>query len=208
MPRDYASKSAPKGGSRKRRSRHAVSGWAWLAGAAFVGLFVGFLVYLSHQPRSHIAFNPKELLPTPKPLQDARSVRKHESTAPPGPPAASTGNHKPHFDFYTILPDMEVQVPDKELRSSSAKPGQPNPDANATFVLQVGAFRHQADAESLKAKIALKAGLQASVQTVTIAQQTWHRVRLGPYHGLTELNRARDKLRQGNVPAIVLKIKS
>lgn len=208
MPRDYASKSASKGGSRKRRSRHGVSGWAWLAGAIFVGLFVAFLVYLSHQPRSHIAFNPKELLPAPKGMHDTRDVRKNKAQAPPGPPPASTDNHKPHFDFYTILPDMEVEVPDKELQASAAKPGQANPDTNATFVLQVGAFRRQADAESLKAKIALKAGLQANVQTVTIGQQTWHRVRLGPYHGLAALNRARDKLRQGDVPAIVLKIKS
>jgi len=202
MARDYAS----KGHSRKRRSRHAIPGWAWLAAGLFVGLFVAFLVYLSHQPHSNIAFKPKELLPKPKPLHDTRDVHKDKTQAPPGPKASD--KHKPRFDFYKILPDMEVEVPDKDLKPSAGSSGKPAADANATYVLQVGAFRHRADAESLKAKLALHQGLQAQVQTVTIGQDTWHRVRLGPYHGLAQLNRARDKLEHDNVPAIVLKIKS
>lgn len=202
MARDYAA----KGHSRKRRSRHSLPGWAWLAAGLFVGLFVAFLVYLSHQPRAHIAFQPKELLPKPRPLHDTRDVHKNKTQAPPGP--AANNDHKPRFDFYTILPDMEVEVPDKDLKPSAGGSDKSAPDANATYVLQVGAFRHRADAESLKAKLALNQGLQAQVQTVTIGQNTWHRVRLGPYHGLSALNRARDKLQQGNVPAIVLKIKS
>lgn len=210
MARDYASKS---GGSRRRRGsrrRHAPPAWAWLVAGLFIGLFVAFLFYLSKQPTAHITLKPEEVLPAAKPLtsrqHDTRDVRKSTTQAPPGPDK-SASKDKPRFDFYTILPDMEVQVPDQELDKPATANSKPALDKHATYVLQVGAFRSRAEAESLKAKLALNQGIQAEVQSVTIGEQTWHRVRLGPYHNLAELNAARDRLKRDKVPSIVLKIK-
>ena len=205
MPRDYAKSS------KREKKPGQLPGWAWMLGGLAIGLFVAFLVYLSHQPHAHIAFKPSELLPTPKKQHDARDVRKDNvAKAPPGPSASS--DHKPRFDFYTILPDMEVEVPEKDLDTPPAKPGQapakPALEPNANYILQVGAFRNRADAEALKAKLALTSGLQANVQSVNVGNDTWHRVRLGPYHNLEQLNAARAKLQKGNIPAIVLKLKS
>ncbi len=210
MAQDYANKSRTGKNTRRRRStrqRRTPPSWTWLLAGLFVGLFVAFLFYLSHQPVAHITLRPETILPRPKPfnthLRDARDVHKSAPQALPGP--ADQG--KPHFDFYTILPDMEVQVPNQALDKSTAKGGKPVLDAHATYVLQVGAFRSGPEAESLKARLALTHGIQADVQVVTIDGQTWHRVRLGPFKGLAELNAARTRLKRDKVVSIVLKLK-
>jgi cell division protein FtsN len=74
-------------------------------------------------------------------------------------------------------------------------------------MLQVGSFQRAGDAERLKASLAL-IGLQASVQRVTIdGEQTWHRVRLGPYTDPARLDAARARLREHDYQAMVLRIR-
>jgi len=161
-----------------------------------------------------------------------------ETASESGPDAggarqARAGGHakrpKPHFEFYTILPDMEVQVPDQELdaaasretkkASSAAESAGPTKggqkaqagtanEAGSTYVLQVGSFRHMQEADRLKASLAL-IGLQAGIQSVSGGNDdTWYRVRLGPYSDLKKLNAARDRLRENGMEAMVLKIKT
>lgn len=213
MARDYANRSSAGKGKRRRTAgkRRTPPIWAWLVAALFVGLFIAFLYFLSHQPSAHITLKPESILPAPKPFShrqhDARDVRKSPTQVPPGP-ETTTGKDKPRFDFYTILPDMEVQVPDQALDKPAAKGSTPTLDSHATYVLQVGAFRNRADAESLKARLALTHGIQTSVQSVTVGEQIWHRVRLGPFKSLSTLNDARARLKHDKVHAIVLKIKS
>ena len=125
-------------------------------------------------------------------------------------PAAETPP-KPKFDFYSLLPEEKVVVPAEEppqpvplpppgaklqpqpaapVRQPAPQPTQtaklatPAPAANTSknsYILQVGSFRKSADAERLKAELALL-GIQTSIQTATIASgQTYHRVRTGTY---------------------------
>jgi cell division protein FtsN len=64
-----------------------------------------------------------------------------------------------------------------------------------------------ADADNLKAKLALT-GLYASVQEVNIPDKgTMHRVRVGPFRDPDEMNRARALLAQNGVQASVVKQK-
>jgi cell division protein FtsN len=75
------------------------------------------------------------------------------------------------------------------------------------FFLQVGAFQKAADADNLKAKLALT-GLEASVQEVSIPEKgTMHRVRVGPFRSPEEMNRARTLLSQTGVQGTVIKQK-
>jgi cell division protein FtsN len=151
-------------------------------------------------------------------------VAQVESPATDTAPTA----RRPRFEFYTLLPELEVVVPEPPpprpatppapppdgiaaLPSTPAppEPGPPTgaPAAGEAYMLQVGSFQRAGDAERLKASLAL-IGLQASVQRVTIdGEQTWHRVRLGPYTDPARLDAARARLREHDYQAMVLRIR-
>jgi cell division protein FtsN len=81
------------------------------------------------------------------------------------------------------------------------------PAPTEIYFLQVGAFQKAADADNLKAKLALT-GLEAGVQEVSIPEKgTMHRVRVGPFRTADEMNRARGLLSQSGVQGTVIKQK-
>ena len=80
----------------------------------------------------------------------------------------------------------------------------PQPGAGSGYLLQVGAFPNAADAETLKAKLALQ-GFVANVQSVNIGGQTYNRVRLGPFRSATELESTKQRLAGAGINAIALK---
>ena len=125
---------------------------------------------------------------------------------------------KPKFEFYTLLPEMEVVVPDEDLAAPAPAPapaesGDPAetpvsaaPDdavpadtepalKSGHYILQVASFRSMKDADGMKAQLTLL-GFQPVVQTVAIdSDEKWHRVRLGPYADRESVEAARIRLR-------------
>lgn len=120
-----------------------------------------------------------------------------ESLAEDATPDTQT---KDDLDFYTILPETESTVTVKEIN-----------DADITikkdsYFLQVGSFQKEADADNLKAKLALQ-GFEAIVQTANIPNKgTWHRVRVGPFNNISSINQMRDQLTANNFNADLIKI--
>jgi cell division protein FtsN len=173
-------------------------GWIWLTTGLLIGLFIAFLVYLKDNFQS-TATVPSATANKP---QDARAVRKFKEGEELPPPPTRT-----RFDFYTILPEMEVAVPDDDIDAKSKSPATAAGKTD-TYILQAGAFRKPDQAERMKASLAL-IGIEASVQTVTVDnKQTWHRVRIGPYRDLKQLNQVRTRLHENNINAILLRIKT
>ena len=76
--------------------------------------------------------------------------------------------------------------------------------SDARYILQAGAFGASGDAEATKAKIALL-GLSARVESAQINGKTVYRVRMGPYGTASELAEAKQKLANGNLPAMAIK---
>ena len=73
--------------------------------------------------------------------------------------------------------------------------------------VQAGAFQNAPDADNLKARLALL-GVQASIQTTTLPDRgVWHRVRLGPYGSVEELNRTRDTLKNNGIDTTLIKVR-
>lgn len=108
---------------------------------------------------------------------------------------------KPRFEFYNILPGKQDAAPEQAPAPAAAE--KPAPE-QITY-LQVGAFQKPADADNLKAKLAM-IGVEASVQQITIADKgTLHRVRSGPYTKLEEMNKVRTLLGQNGIQATVVK---
>jgi cell division protein FtsN len=178
-----------------------------------VGLFVAFLVFLQMRPQQSqttrivalekpAASDTRELgkteaNPTPR---DTREDGKAEEKAAPPPP-------KPRFDFYNLLPEMEVIVPEQEIKGEPTGEGVKRVEEPGTYLLQAGSFRSHEQADQLRAKLALL-GLETSVQTVSVnSTQTWHRVRVGPFDNLSDLNKARALLKKNGVDAILIRLK-
>ena len=74
----------------------------------------------------------------------------------------------------------------------------------ARSILQAGAFGGSGAAEATKAKIAML-GLSARVESAQIGGKTVYRVRMGPYGSASELAEAKQKLANGNLPAMAIK---
>jgi cell division protein FtsN len=190
-----------------KNSRAAVNkstpGWIWLLVGFALGLVVALLVYLNGQSalqglQKSTFLIPNEANPQPTQDQPTQDGQKEASSSAP----------KRRFDFYTLLPELDVTVPEtpKPVQEVKVSPKVTKQAKSRGYVLQVGSFRKYQDADSLKARIALM-GIESSIQTVHVNNSTWHRVRVGPYTDREQLNRIRDSLRNNNVKAILMMAK-
>lgn len=131
----------------------------------------------------------------------------------PGKPGDKPAERQ-RFDFYNILegkpaatPGAAAPVPAARPQAPAAPAAEAKPAPVEIFFLQVGSFQKAADADNLKAKLALT-GLDASVQEVVIPDKgTMHRVRVGPYRDVDEMNRARALLTHSGLQGSVIKQK-
>jgi len=207
MPRDYKSRATPQ----KKAKKQPVSGWVWFAGGLLIGLFITLLVWLKLVPEG-----PRK--PTPASVARSYSAPREEVARRELEPPKAQSAPKPRFDFYTILPEMEVVVPDPEpekgpavapanngaapVVSAGTKTGTPS----AYYMLQMGSFRKFTDADKLKASLAL-VGIEAEIQKFTLdGGEVFHRVRSGPYTS-GQVNTLRTRLAQNNINSLVIKLK-
>jgi cell division protein FtsN len=129
---------------------------------------------------------------------------------------------KSRFDFYEILPGTQDAAKGRESRpaadgkaaepKAAPTPSTPAPASAASgsdvYYLQAGAFQSAADAENLKARLAL-AGIEAKVLTADLPEgKVWHRVRVGPLRGVDEVGRVRERLKQNQIDATLIKQKA
>lgn len=111
---------------------------------------------------------------------------------------------KREFNFYKILPEVEVKVPDWEIANSTKEDQQDF--KQGTYVLQVGSFKSYEDADRAKANLALR-GILAKIHRVVInGQDVWYRVHVGPFSDLTKIQSMRTKLIESGSDFILLKI--
>jgi cell division protein FtsN len=191
-------RNSKSSGAGRARPRRGASRGGMLIGI-FIGLVLGVVIafgiawYVNKTP---VPFQNKPAKPEVKPPGAAPG-----SATAPGAPAPLPGKpgDKPRFDFYQILPEGEKAMP-----APAAKPEAADAGTEPAY-LQVGAFQNPADADNLKAKLALM-GLEASVVQVSVPDKgTVHRVRLGPFARPEDMNRTRKELAQNGVQASVVK---
>lgn len=193
---------APKDYKHRRKSSkkpQAARPWMWFG----AGLFVGVAGTLLAEMQS--------LFSTESVVQAVRQATSSERPSVSAQAAASKSEEKakrPRFEFYTMLPEMEVAVPENELAGATDASMQKMESENVTYILQAGSFRQFEQADHLKAELALM-GMPAEIQTVTIDGGTkWHRVRVGPFTNLQALNEARSELQSNGLKVMVLKVRS
>jgi cell division protein FtsN len=184
--RDYR-----RGAARRPRGGAAFSGWTGLAIGLGLGLTVaaGVWHYKSRPPVEAAAAKGRK--PAPQSARDEAPDKE--------PPGSGT-----EYTFYDRLKNFEVVIPEKE--KDVHRDLKPAPETRpGTYVLQAGSYRNFADADRIRAQLALQ-GVESKVQKVTVDTDTWHRVRVGPITNLDELNRIRTRLRQADVDALVIRV--
>lgn len=107
------------------------------------------------------------------------------------------------FDFYSVLPDIEKVMPDDLPEAAPSRT-----DSNLTYYVQAASFRNQADAEKLRARLALK-GFKSITQVRTSPETgTFYRVRLGPYPDRRKAKTAKNQLQRAGVRPMVYSVKN
>jgi cell division protein FtsN len=194
---------ARSGGSRRGKTKLPV----WLV--LLLGLGLGALLmwggqkmfYRGGKPLAGIAGlfsgHPEPPKPTPKPAAEGEAV-------------------KPHFDFYTILPEIETVLPDRPAKGGkktiTAKADHPDDatttrDTGVVYMLQAASYANLDDADRLKARLVLN-GLEARIERIAIeGKGQFFRVRLGPYARVEDLDAANQKLAAQGIKALRLKVK-
>lgn len=212
---DYAQRGNGRNQARsskgKGKSSSGMPGWVWMALGLSFGLAVAALVYITRpaQPMPGQAAEQSQVdegeVAAKEDIKEAarnKSAAKSETPNKKGviklPP-----KEKPRFTFYDILPGQEVVVPS----NLSAAAGKALPGDDGLYVIQVAAYRTQADADAEKAKLALL-GMESRIEKVTIDNKdTYYRVRVGPEKSLAKAHTLMARLEQNGVQAVLMKLK-
>jgi len=193
---------------RKMPNKKPVPGYIWMLAGLAVGLFAAFLVYLDKQPAEEVSFTQAVKQELKKAREQKAIETKNASTAQADGNVSE--NKKPRFEFYTILSELEVFVPEPEIEAqhnnTNTKPATLKTQSGKKYLLQAGSFKSQQDAERLKASLALL-GVQSSIQNVNINNDNWHRVRIGPFSNPTLLRETLSTLKQNNIQAMTMELK-
>ncbi|NCF26159.1 MAG: hypothetical protein GWP69_02185 [Gammaproteobacteria bacterium] len=193
---------APKDYKHRRKSNKKTKparGWLWFVAGLLIGvagtMFAEFQEYFSAEG-------------VVQAVREATSSDRSEAGAEAEERKTAEKSKRPRFEFYTMLPEMEVAVPEAELTAKSTVASRKRENNNVTYVLQAGSFRNLTQADRLKAELAL-VGMPAKIQTVSIeGGKKWHRVRVGPFTNLQALNEARTELQSNGLKVMVLEVRS
>ncbi|MCH8262289.1 MAG: SPOR domain-containing protein [Proteobacteria bacterium] len=190
MPKDYKNIKSDKNKS-ARNSKYLKS---FLAGLT-VGLCVAIIVYFYQHD---VAQQTQIIQPQVTVAKPAPELSQNDDTPPPT------------FDFYQILPNMEVNVSEWEAEDDGDIEEQADLGIENTgiYILQIGSFKRFDAADEVKAKLAFM-GISADIQRVVInGKDIRHRVRVGPYADSEKLSRIRRQLTENNLSYMLLKLQS
>jgi cell division protein FtsN len=190
MPRDYKQPAA-----KRKSAPRPLGSWVSFTSGLMLGLFVAVLALLYGDRVAPLL----RLRPEPPAATQPIAATAEMATPTPRPEAP-----RPRFDFYKILPEMEVEVPIWQLDKTPAATATDTFDGD-NYILQVGSFQAADEAERAKALLALQ-GIRASIQKVDVnGGDTWYRVNVGPFGSREEIHAARARLSQNGVDAVLLK---
>ena len=170
--------------TRSQKTTGATEAPPTLSAAHFQGFAVGLIAGIL----ASIAFIPASESPVPA------------TESLPMTTSAGQVDEGPRFDFYTVLPNQELDLnPDIEPADLQSRS-----EGDAQYLLQVGSFRQQADADRRRGELALL-GLEATVEAGDSDSGRWYRVYLGPFESRSDMARARALTAQADMDTLLLK---
>lgn len=190
MPKDYKH----TGQARRKATVESNNGWLWL----IVGFVLGFAAAMGvtwlQQSDTEL---PRVELPEGTDSENGGEENADEEGDGEGS----------RFNFYRMLERFEVIVPEEEVRVRETEDGSPAPSESGPYVLQVGSFRNEADADRLRANLGL-AGFESHIQQVSIDDgTTYHRVRIGPIESVRDMERIRNRLENEGIEPLLIRLR-
>ncbi len=226
--------------TRKRPPKKSSGAFEWML---ITGLLIGlvvFAVYLKgtglKKLKQHLSQHPvtAPLAPVAKPEIPAglspeavEALEKQpDVTLPPEAATELANGEMPQFDFYTILPEKEVVVPDHEIITRSREerlsppaipvdatitdstnvPAEPT-KSTTTYMMQAGSFKNLSDAEKMQTNLA-SMGIESRVERAKVGEVIWNRIKMGPYSQMSSVSAIRARLRQNGIDVIVTEMAS
>jgi cell division protein FtsN len=184
---------------KRKRSRKTKQqeypGWVWMLFGLSIGLSVAFAIYMKDREASGQA---QPVAPAPASMASAIDESSEADAAAPAE------EPERRFDFYDMLPNFEVIIPEQEPDVRQDMGPEPI-EQPGIYVLQAGSFTEFGDADRRRAQLALQ-GIESRIQRVTIDDKTYHRVRIGPTRDLDELNMMRARLRQADIDVLRIRL--
>ncbi len=170
---------------------NSLPAWGWL----LLGLIAGFLL----SELSRLAFDDTSAVIATNQV----AANSTTNTAPSNTSAPKKTTPAPRFDFYTLLPESEVEAPQVEAYKSTPRTAVNQPK----YLLQVGSFRSTSDAAKLQARLQDLGFENIKINSVdTENAGTWYRVQLGPYQDRRELARTQNNLAKLSFDFIQLRL--
>lgn len=193
MSRDFANKSSANRASASPKpkapdpqevaQRKELPAWSWL----IFGVVLGFGL--------------ARFLDDDKPVQEIPPAPVTEQAPLPAPAVSeqnSDSEERKRFDFYNLLPQQEVTMEEVPEYKSTPRDAESLP----SYMLQVGSFKSRADAERFSE------GLKRKKYNPVIAASAngWHRVRIGPFKGRRELNKAQNDMSRSGIQSLLIRL--
>ncbi len=184
---------------RRTRKKTKLPNWSLLVLGLVIGLMLAWVIQFTVKQ----ANNPASGLSSV--IKKANKALTKKKSQKPQKPVKTSSRPKTKFRFYdmlaaneSLLPDTGAKVDDGSAYYKVVK--------NVAYTLQVAALANYADADKLRARLALS-GLFAQIQKITLnGKGTFHRVRLGPYSTLAEMNATDTRLKKLGYKARRIKI--
>jgi cell division protein FtsN len=104
------------------------------------------------------------------------------------------------FEFDNLLRNSKVTADPGayEVQGQTDEPG------SIEYLIQAASFRHEAEAESLRAQLLLQ-DLPASMTSTRLDNAVWYRVTVGPFDSQVLAQRALTRLREQNLDALYIR---
>lgn len=180
----------------RRKADKRKPGWIWGAVGLATGLAVAGYIYFSGMRGPTVATT------APKPVV---TVKQLAEPAKPEPAPAEDGGIT--FDFYEMLPNLDVEVYEEKPAALPQPPPQtPAPvsapaSAPGIYILQAGSFSRFEDANRRKAQMALL-GVRADIKRGSAGDKTVYRVYTNPLETPAEVNRVSKQLKDADIEVL------
>ena len=175
-------------------------GWVYMFVGLAIGLTVAYAVYVND--RRQLA-EPAAVAPQPAPREPASSVPEEVEEAPD---AGVT------FDFYDMLPSLDVEVFEEEgpaPKAPAARTAPPAPPAPVTtegiYILQAGSFSRLGDANRRKAELGLL-GIRSDIKKGNANGRVVYRVYTDPLESTDQVNRTSNLLTGAGIEIMLKRV--
>ena len=162
-----------------------------------LGLIVAVGVYLRAPSSTRAA-----------PPADTKAAAERPARPSSRPAAATADRAAPpenRFSFYDVLPQVEVAVGDDDNAHTSANAHRRPAETPGSYLLQAGSFSTVAEADRMQANLALL-GFESHVQRVTLDDDVFNRVRIGPIVDIDAAKRTQRQLRAAGYDTLLMQV--